>query len=78
MSELEATQAQGNEHMGDDAGSRAETQASGELNPAVVPSHDAKGSLDQSRDDTDAGWGERSDESAHDRWLQEQRPPHWE
>lgn len=34
-------------------------------------------SLDQTSDDTDAGWGEHIDQSAHDRWLQEQRPPHW-
>ncbi|MDO5628296.1 MAG: hypothetical protein Q4G43_08250 [Mobilicoccus sp.] len=38
--------------------------------------------LEQTRDDTDEGWGERRDDSesadAHDRWLQEQRPPHWE
>lgn len=33
---------------------------------------------DQTRDDTDAGWGEVPDRDAHDRWLQEQRPPHWE
>lgn len=33
---------------------------------------------EQSTDDTDAGWGERRDESGHDRWLREQRPPHWE
>jgi hypothetical protein len=32
---------------------------------------------EQTKDDTDAGWGEFHDESAHDRWLQEQRPPHW-
>ena len=31
----------------------------------------------QTKDDTDAGWGEGQDESAHDRWLREQRPPHW-
>ena len=34
--------------------------------------------LDQSLDDTDAGWGVRADRSARDRWLEEQRPPHWE
>ncbi len=34
--------------------------------------------LDQTRDDPDAGWGEREDRRARDRWLQEQRPPHWE
>jgi hypothetical protein len=33
---------------------------------------------EQTKDDTDAGWGERHDESSHDRWLREQRPPHWE
>ncbi len=33
---------------------------------------------DQTRDDTDAGWGEREDRDARDRWLREQRPPHWE
>ena len=33
---------------------------------------------EQTRDDTDAGWGELPDEHAHDRWLHEQRPPHWE
>ena len=33
---------------------------------------------EQSRDDTDEGWGERTEESAHDRWLEENRPPHWE
>jgi hypothetical protein len=32
---------------------------------------------DQSRDDTDAGWGERPDENAQDQWLRDQRPPHW-
>ncbi|GAB3693774.1 hypothetical protein [Angustibacter aerolatus] len=34
---------------------------------------------EQTRDDTDEGWGERPrplDE--HDRWLLEQRPPHWD
>lgn len=33
---------------------------------------------EQTRDDTDRGWGERPDEDEHDRWLREQRPPHWE
>lgn len=32
----------------------------------------------QTKDDTDAGWGEWADEDAHERWLREQRPPHWE
>ncbi len=33
--------------------------------------------LEQTRDDTDAGWGERPDEDAQDQWWQDQRPPHW-
>lgn len=34
---------------------------------------------DQTSDDTDRGWGEvPAEDDAHDRWLQEQRPPHWE
>jgi len=32
---------------------------------------------EQTRDDTDAGWGERPREGSHDQWLREQRPPHW-
>jgi len=32
---------------------------------------------EQTRDDTDAGWGERPDENAQDQWLRDQRPPHW-
>ena len=33
---------------------------------------------EQTRDDTDAAWGEIPDGAAHERWLREQRPPHWE
>lgn len=36
---------------------------------------------DQTRDDTDAGWGERTwarSSSEDDRRLLEDRPPHWE
>ncbi|WP_106298626.1 hypothetical protein [Knoellia remsis] len=33
--------------------------------------------LEQTRDDTDAGWGEASDDEASARWLEENRPPHW-
>jgi hypothetical protein len=32
----------------------------------------------QTADDTDVGWGERRDEGAHDQWLRNQRPPHWD
>jgi len=36
-----------------------------------------KDELEQTRDDTDAGWGETPDEEAQNQWLREQRPPHW-
>jgi very-short-patch-repair endonuclease len=33
----------------------------------------------QTTDDTDAGWGEHRDNNgAHEQWLQDQRPPHWD
>jgi hypothetical protein len=31
-----------------------------------------------SSDDTDAGWGEPAEAPSRDRWLEEQRPPHYE
>ncbi len=34
--------------------------------------------IDPTADDTDAGWGERRSDATHERWLQEQRPPHWD
>lgn len=40
---------------------------------------DQAGESQQTRDDTDLGWGEAGDDH-HDeraRWLKEQRPPHW-
>ncbi len=34
---------------------------------------------ERSADDTDTGWGERPrSKDEHERWLHEQRPPHWE
>ncbi len=30
------------------------------------------------RDDTDSGWGEPAEASSRERWLREQRPPHYE
>ncbi len=42
----------------------------------------ARGAPEQTKDDTDVGWGETTDPQAardeHERWLQEQRPPHWD
>jgi hypothetical protein len=48
-----------------------ETTASG---PAASPAP----VMEQTRDDTDLGWGERRGDTEHERWLAEQRPPHWE
>ncbi|MFW5473836.1 hypothetical protein ACOCJ5_11050 [Knoellia sp. CPCC 206450] len=33
--------------------------------------------IEQTKDDTDEGWGERGDDDATGRWLRENRPPHW-
>lgn len=44
--------------------------------PRVAPRR--RSTPEQTSDDTDRGWGERPDEDEHDRWLREQRPPHWE
>jgi very-short-patch-repair endonuclease len=32
----------------------------------------------QTTDDTDVGWGEHRDNGAHEQWLRDQRPPHWD
>ena len=49
-----------------------------EQTPPAEPKPRERRRPEQTKDDTDRGWGERPDEDAHDRWLQEQRPPHWE
>jgi hypothetical protein len=51
----------------------------GDLQPVQVRTHVAvrTSKLEQTRDDTDVGWGERPDEDAQDQWLRDQRPPHW-
>ncbi len=33
--------------------------------------------VEQTKDDTDEGWGERGEDDASARWLRENRPPHW-
>jgi hypothetical protein len=52
----------------------AEDGATEATKRAVVPKPSKP---EQTRDDTDAGWGERRDEGAQDQWLRDQRPPHW-
>lgn len=49
-----------------------------ETSESETPEPNRRKRPEQTRDDTDSGWGERPDESEHDRWLREQRPPHWE
>ena len=55
---------------------RAQDQQSSAPSPKVQAA-EVRSKPEQTRDDTDAGWGERSREGSHDQWLQEQRPPHW-
>jgi len=57
---------------------QAETQPA-DPEPADAKRHIAatRSALEQTRDDTDAGWGERPDDDAQDQWLRDQRPPHW-
>ncbi|MFN8044627.1 MAG: hypothetical protein U0Q08_00980 [Dermatophilaceae bacterium] len=45
--------------------------------PAPAPSR-AGGAAEQTLDDTDSSWGEQPEHERRRRWLQEQRPPHWE
>lgn len=49
-----------------------------EREPATPPQERPE----QTKDDTDVGWGETPDPEAardeHERWLLEQRPPHWD
>lgn len=40
--------------------------------------HTPKQKVEQTKDDTDEGWGEPGDDDASGRWLRENRPPHWD
>ena len=57
----------------------ASAARSAETRPAEVKPHVAvtRSKPEQTRDDTDVGWGERPNEDAQDQWLRDQRPPHW-
>jgi hypothetical protein len=55
---------------------KAQDEQSSAPSPKVQAA-EVRSKPEQTRDDTDAGWGERSSEGSHDQWLQEQRPPHW-
>jgi hypothetical protein len=69
-------QVQGQPTDGQAAGTPASDDAPVTARPQGV-GRPGSSSPEQSHDDTDAGWGERPDEEAEDRWLREQRPPHW-
>ncbi len=57
-----------------DAAANGPLEAPGEK----VPSRPAR-TPDQTSDDTDVGWGEVPEPAdAHDEWLLDQRPPHWD
>lgn len=64
--------------MNDTPDAQPDEGGSAPLPPTAEPAAKPRATPEQTRDDTDSGWGERPDEDAHDRWLQEQRPPHWE
>jgi len=50
----------------------------GQWEPDRDPGESRRGVSDEpTRDDTDAGWGQRVDDAAHRQWLTAQRPPHW-
>jgi hypothetical protein len=57
---------------------QAETQPA-DPEPADAKRHTSvtRSGLEQTRDDTDVGWGERPNDDAQDQWLRDQRPPHW-
>lgn len=57
----------------EDPGTRG---ARGDDDRAVDLSEDFKVLPEQTSDDTDSGWGERS--GGNDDWLLAERPPHWD
>ena len=65
---------------GSSAGPEAEAEGSSRRPRRAVRRGTSEGTdaAGQTTDDTDAGWGERRDEGAHDQWLRNQRPPHWD
>jgi hypothetical protein len=63
------------------AGAAASTDRRAEdADPAAEPpSAERAARPEQTRDDTDVGWGQTPEPAdAHDQWLLEQRPPHWD
>ncbi|MEO7268272.1 MAG: hypothetical protein ABIW49_03600 [Knoellia sp.] len=46
--------------------------------PEKASTRHTRKKVEQTKDDTDVGWGERGDDDASARWLRENRPPHWD
>ncbi|WP_353951164.1 hypothetical protein V6K52_16215 [Knoellia sp. S7-12] len=61
-----------------DDGSTADASEKVSGEAATSKRHTGKKKVDQTKDDTDVGWGERGDDDASARWLRENRPPHWD
>jgi hypothetical protein len=49
----------------------------GEAPSSGVGGRHTRTKVEQTKDDTDEGWGEPGDDDAAARWLRENRPPHW-
>ncbi|GAA4112105.1 hypothetical protein GCM10022415_06640 [Knoellia locipacati] len=78
------------QRVGSDEGltsSRPTAETSGQEPEAATPTEAEAGAkvggrhtprrAEQTKDDTDEGWGEPGDDDASARWLRENRPPHW-
>jgi hypothetical protein len=60
-------------------GGVADSPEPAEPGSAAEPRTGDGGLPEQTRDDTDVGWGSDPESmDPHDQWLLEQRPPHWD
>lgn len=80
-----ASESAGSSEPAEDEPTPAETKPKGKRKRRRVfrkgtgSAPEATGQFGPTSDDTDSGWGERpADGSTRDRWLEEQRPPHYE
>ena len=73
--EARGAEARGAEARGAEASeTRQDVEAS---EPEKASTRHTPKKVEQTADDTDAGWGEAGDDDASGRWLRENRPPHW-
>jgi hypothetical protein len=61
-----------------DAGASETTKDVEASEPEKAGTRHTPKKVEQTKDDTDLGWGERGDDDASARWLRENRPPHWD